>query len=102
MQMQQAHPSHVQGLRRRDLLKAGLAVGVTLSAWPLQHPPALWGAEAGPPRRGGILRVRGWDPVHFDPHLTITPDMHRVRNRPMPTAFCWSPWTGWRGWTAIR
>src|SRR5919109_1309358 len=22
------------------------------------------------PRRGGILRVRGWDPVHFDPQLT--------------------------------
>ena len=33
--------------------------------------PALWGAEAGQPKRGGILRVRGWDPPHFDPHLTI-------------------------------
>ena len=31
----------------------------------------LWGAEAGQPKRGGILRVRGRDPVHFDPHLTI-------------------------------
>jgi hypothetical protein len=26
--------------------------------------------EAGPPKRGGILRVRGYDPVHFDHHLT--------------------------------
>jgi len=30
----------------------------------------LWGAEAGQPKRGGILRVRGYDPIHFDPHLT--------------------------------
>src|SRR5881409_4409450 len=56
--------------RRRDVLKAGLAAGATLSAWPLHRPPVLWGAEAGQPRRGGILRVRGWDPPHFDPHLT--------------------------------
>src|SRR3989475_601511 len=70
-------PMHVQrsqqpaGLRRRDLLKAGLAAGVTLSARSLAPPAALWGAEAGQPKRGGILRVRGRDPVHFDPHLTI-------------------------------
>src|SRR3989442_6270009 len=66
-------PGHLhmtQGVCRRDVLKAGLAAGVTLSALPLCSPPALWGAEAGPPRRGGILRVRGWDPPHFDPHLT--------------------------------
>jgi peptide/nickel transport system substrate-binding protein len=25
----------------------------------------------GQPRRGGILRVRGYDPPHFDPHLTL-------------------------------
>jgi peptide/nickel transport system substrate-binding protein len=31
----------------------------------------LWGAEAGQPKRGGILRVRGYDPVHFDHHQTI-------------------------------
>src|SRR5262245_23190964 len=61
----------VPPLSRRDLLKAGLAAGVTLSAWPLAHPLALWGAAAGQPKRGGILRVRGFDPPHFDPHLTI-------------------------------
>src|SRR5262245_10900959 len=65
------HSQPTRGVRRRDLLKAGLAAGVTLSAWPLAHPPALWGAEAGQPKQGGILRIRGWDPPHFDPHLTI-------------------------------
>ena len=57
-------------LSRRELLKAGLAAGATLSAWPLWSPPALSGAEAGQPKRAGILRVRGWDPPHFDPHIT--------------------------------
>ena len=59
-----------QGLNRRQLLQTGLAAGATLAAWPLYHPAASWGAEAGPPKRGGILRARGWDPPHFDPHLT--------------------------------
>src|SRR5919109_1500372 len=66
-----AHPRQAQGLSRRELLQAGLAAGAVLSTWPLYRPSVLWGAEAGAPRRGGILRVRGWDPVHFDPHLTI-------------------------------
>jgi peptide/nickel transport system substrate-binding protein len=57
-------------LSRRDLLKAGLAAGAALSTWSLYHAPALWGEAAEPPKRGGILRVRGRDPVHFDPHLT--------------------------------
>jgi peptide/nickel transport system substrate-binding protein len=71
METPQAHPRVIQGVRRRDLLKAGLAAGVTLSAWPLPRPQGLWAAEAGQPKRGGILRVRGYDPVHFDHHLTI-------------------------------
>ena len=80
MQRPNAHPRHAQGcqkkrrdtkgLTRRDLLKAGLGAGV-ISAWPLSTPSPLWGGEAGPPKRGGILRVRGGDPPHFDPHLTI-------------------------------
>ena len=68
--MHEQRSQQTPGVRRRELLKAGLAAGVTLSAWPLHRPPVLWGAEAGPPRRGGILRVRGYDPVHFDHHLT--------------------------------
>src|SRR5256714_2635449 len=55
-------------MRRRDVLKAGLAAGSTMSVWPLR---TVWSAEAGQPKRGGILRVLGYDPVHFDPHLTI-------------------------------
>jgi peptide/nickel transport system substrate-binding protein len=76
MQTSQANPRNPQGVCRRDLLKAGLAAGVTLSTWPLHHPAALWGAEAGQPKRGGILRVRGWDPVHFDPHQTFSFKTH--------------------------
>ena len=61
----------VPRLSRRAVLKAGLAAGATLSALPLRSPTALWGAEAGQPRRGGILRVRGFDPPNFDHHLTL-------------------------------
>ena len=78
MQTRQAYAQQANGVDRRALLKAGLATGVTLSAWPLWSPPALWGAEAGQPRRGGILRARGRDPVHFDPHLTRNQRTHAV------------------------
>src|SRR5438874_9636050 len=74
MATRQAQQTH--GVRRRDLLKAGLAAGVTLSALPLSSPSTLWGAEAGQPKRGCILRVRGYDPVHFDPHQTISFKTH--------------------------
>jgi hypothetical protein len=58
-------------LTRRELLKAGLVAGATFSMRPLGRPPLLWGGETGEPRRGGILRVRGFDPPNFDPHLTV-------------------------------
>jgi len=76
MQISQANLRNPQGLYRRDVLKAGLAAGVTLSALPLSRPAALWGAEARQPKRGGVLRVRGYDPVHFDPHQTISFKTH--------------------------
>ena len=76
MRTQQAHPHQARSLSRRQLLQAGLATGVTLSTWPLSRPATLWGAEAGQPKRGGILRVRGYDPTHFDPHLTISFKTH--------------------------
>jgi hypothetical protein len=66
----QPRPPHVHSVSRRAMLQAGLAAGVTLSTWLLHHPSTLWGAEAGQPKRGGILRVRGYDPPHFDPHQT--------------------------------
>jgi peptide/nickel transport system substrate-binding protein len=59
-----------QDMSRRQLLQTGLAAGATLATWPLDHPDTVCGAEAGSPQRGGILRARGWDPVHFDPHVT--------------------------------
>jgi len=76
MKIPQTQPGKAQGVRRRDLLKTGLAAGVTLSTWPLYRPPALWGAEAGQPKRGGILRAWGSDPPHFDPHLTTNAKTH--------------------------
>ena len=76
MNTQPAHPQKAKGIRRRELLKASLTAGVTLSAWPLHSPPALWGAEAGQPKRGGILRAWGSDPPHFDPHLTTNAKTH--------------------------
>ncbi len=68
---QDEHHHTAQGISRRELLHTGLAAGMTLSAWSLDRPRLLWGREAGSPKRGGILRVRGYDPVHFDPHLTL-------------------------------
>jgi peptide/nickel transport system substrate-binding protein len=76
MNTQQERPRKAQGIGRRELLQAGLTAGVTLSAWPLHSPPALWGAEAGQPKRGGILRAWGSDPPHFDPHLTTNAKTH--------------------------
>jgi peptide/nickel transport system substrate-binding protein len=63
------HPQVVQGVHRRTVLKAALVTGVTLSPWALPLSPALWGAQDGQPKRGGTLRVRGFDPPHFDPHI---------------------------------
>src|SRR2546427_2642266 len=71
MHTQFASSDHAEGLSRRELLHRSLAAGLVMSALPLFRPTPLWGAEAGPPRRGGILRVRGYAPVHFDHHLTL-------------------------------
>jgi peptide/nickel transport system substrate-binding protein len=70
MQPHNVWPRQTHDLSRRDLLKVGLAASTTLSTWSLYRVPALWGEAAETPKRGGILRVRGRDPVHFDPHLT--------------------------------
>jgi peptide/nickel transport system substrate-binding protein len=57
---------HEPRLTRRDVLKTGLAAGAALSAGPLVRP-----RPAGAQKRGGILKVRGYDPPHFDPHQTL-------------------------------
>jgi peptide/nickel transport system substrate-binding protein len=72
------HFHRAEGISRRELLKMGLAAGLTVSASPLSRPAPLWGAEAGQPKRGGILRVWGYDPPHFDPHLTINGKTHNT------------------------
>ena len=54
-------------LTRRNLLKISLAAGAAASAEPLLAPRRL-DAQG---KRGGILRVRGYDPPHFDPHQTL-------------------------------
>ncbi|HSF30765.1 MAG TPA: ABC transporter substrate-binding protein, partial [Candidatus Tectomicrobia bacterium] len=64
------------GLSRREALKTGLAAGAALASWPLYGPRALWSGEPVQPKQGGILRARGYDPVHFDPHLTTSFKTH--------------------------
>src|SRR2546426_2786680 len=60
-------PKFARGLTRRDLLGGGLAAGATLAAEPALAPRAL----RAQPKRGGILRARGYDPPHFDPHQPL-------------------------------
>src|SRR4029450_1011583 len=62
-------PPTPRGTTRRALIRAGLIAGATLSAEPLLAPRPL---RAQQPKRGGTLRVRGYDPPHFDPHLTLS------------------------------
>jgi peptide/nickel transport system substrate-binding protein len=59
------------GLTRRELLTSGLAASAMLSALPLYRARSLWAGEATQPKLGGSLRVRGYDPPHFDHHLTL-------------------------------
>jgi peptide/nickel transport system substrate-binding protein len=70
--METPHTAHRSApyLSRRELLQASLAAGATLSIRPLTQPSLLWADQTAQPKRGGVLRVRGWDPVHFDPQLT--------------------------------
>jgi peptide/nickel transport system substrate-binding protein len=71
MQMPDTAQRSAPHLTRRDLLKAALAAGAEFPMWYLGRPSMLWGGEAGQPKRGGILRVRGFDPPNFDHHLTV-------------------------------
>jgi ABC-type transport system substrate-binding protein len=61
-------PAHDPHLTRRDVLKTGLAAGTALGLGPLTTPRSA----SAQGKRGGILRVRGYDPPHFDPHLTLS------------------------------
>ena len=53
-------------LSRRELLKlGGVAAGAALA---VDHAPVA--AQA--PKRGGVFRLRGEDPIGFDPHATVS------------------------------
>jgi peptide/nickel transport system substrate-binding protein len=78
MQLHNVWPRQTHDLSRRDLLKAGLAAGAALSIGSPYRAPILWSEAAEPPKSGGLLRVRGRDPVHFDPHLTRDARTHSV------------------------
>lgn len=56
-----------ESISRRDLLRLG-AVAAGAAALPLDPRPAA----GQTPKRGGVFRVRGEDPVGFDPHLTVS------------------------------
>ena len=57
-------------LSRRELLKLG---GTAIALAPGVSAGPAWGQT---PKRGGVLTVRGWDPPHFDPHLTVSYKTH--------------------------
>jgi len=64
-------PDHTRlPLSRRELLKMG---GVAIALAPGAPAAPAW---AQTPRRGGVLTIRGWDPPHFDPHLTVSYKTH--------------------------
>jgi len=65
MHTQLASANHAEGLSRRELLRRGLTTGLALSALPLPRPSPLWGAEAVQPKRGGLLRVRGYESMEM-------------------------------------
>ena len=57
-------------ISRRQILQTGLAAGPRWPPGPYLTLPQSGVQKRGTPKRGGILRARGWDPPHFDPHLT--------------------------------
>jgi peptide/nickel transport system substrate-binding protein len=66
METHRPETRRVLSLTRRQLLQAG-AAAAAIAAEPVvtRRPLRAQG------KRGGILRVRGYDPPHFDPHLTL-------------------------------
>src|SRR5215468_1450116 len=61
-------------LSRRDLLRTGLAAGAMLSTESALASRHAWAQ----PKRGGVLRVWGYDPPHFDPHLILGGKTHNT------------------------
>jgi len=58
-------------MNRRDLLKLGGGALAALAAGTVVDPRTQT-AGAETPKRGGIFRIRGEDPLGFDPHQTLS------------------------------
>jgi hypothetical protein len=71
-------------MTRRDVLRLGGAAAAagSLGAAGLLLSPQTAGAQA--PKRGGIFRIRGEDPIGFDPQLVLT--YRTMTTSPSPTA----------------
>jgi peptide/nickel transport system substrate-binding protein len=65
--------AHETSLTRRDLLKAASGALAAAAVGPHLAPRR---AHAQPPKRGGTLSLRLWDPPFWDPHLTISYKTH--------------------------
>ena len=67
-------PDHTRlPLSRRDLLKLGGGAAAAVALTPGISTPPAWAQTS---KRGGVLTIRGWDPPHFDPHLTVSYKTH--------------------------
>jgi hypothetical protein len=77
------HDHAARDLSRRELLKLAGATGVLAAA-------GVGPVEAQTPKRGGIFRLAGFDPPHFDPHQT--PHWWTPINYPSPSAKVVGAW----------
>jgi ABC-type transport system substrate-binding protein len=65
--METSLPPGSARITRCEPRASGLAAGVAVSAGPLVVPRRARAQG----KAGGILKVRGYDPPHFDPHQTL-------------------------------
>ena len=81
--MSTQHPQKTPGVSRRTLLQAGLAAGVTLSAWPLAQPP-LCGCRSGTAQaRRHPAHTWVGSPLRFPSHDQQLHELHvELRLRP--------------------
>jgi peptide/nickel transport system substrate-binding protein len=62
--------NEASNLTRRDLLKLGGVAAATAAGVTVVGSSGV--AEAQTPKRGGVFRIRGEEPIGFDPHLTLS------------------------------
>ena len=64
-------PEHTHGVTRRELLRAGLAAGATLSAWPLSNPSHSGAKNWDRPNAAASCACAGGTQAPLNPHLSI-------------------------------